>query len=294
MRPLAERVAIVTGAGAGLGRAHALFLAGQGAKVVVNDLPGSQGEGAAADVARAIQESGGEAMVAPGSVTDETAVQDMVDRAVAQWGRIDILVNNAGILRDRSFTKMTMEEFRQVVEVHLMGSALCTKAVWDIMREQTYGRVVMTTSSSGLYGNFGQANYAAAKMAVVGLMQTLAIEGEKYNIKVNCLAPAASTAMMAGVMPPDILEQLDPALVSPALLPIVSENAPTRVILCAGGGHFAAANITLTEGTRLNRALAASGAVIARWDDVVDRRGEVVPAQGWEQLERAIAANPSA
>ena len=208
---LTGRVAIVTGAGGGLGRQHALLLASRGAKVVVNDL----GD-AAQSVAAELVAAGGEARALQCSVTDADAVQAMVDAVLADWGRIDILVNNAGILRDKSFAKMALDDFRLVVDVHLMGAANCTKAVWDAMRAQGYGRIVMTTSSSGLYGNFGQANYGAAKMALVGLMQTLALEGAKHGIKVNCLAPTAYTRMMEGILPQDQLDVLDPALVSPA------------------------------------------------------------------------------
>jgi NAD(P)-dependent dehydrogenase (short-subunit alcohol dehydrogenase family) len=189
MMKLVDRVAIVTGAGGGLGRAHVLYLAGQGAKVVVNDVS----EANAARVAAEIEAAGGRAMAVAASVTDEFDVAAMVDAVISRWGRIDILVNNAGILRDKSFAKMTIEEFRQVVDVHLIGAAICSKAVWETMRSQAFGRIVMTTSSSGLSGNFGQANSGAAKMALVGLMQTLAIEGEKYDIRVNCLAPTAAT-----------------------------------------------------------------------------------------------------
>ena len=186
---LKGRVAIVTGAGGGLGRAHALYLAGQGAKVVVNDLA----EDGAQRVADEIVTGGGEAFAWASSVTDPDAVAAMVEQTLQTWGRVDILVNNAGILRDKTFAKMSLDDFRLVVDVHLMGSVICTKAVWDVMREQRYGRIVMTTSSSGLYGNFGQSNYGAAKMALVGLMQTLALEGEKYDVRVNCLAPSAAT-----------------------------------------------------------------------------------------------------
>ena len=193
---LEGRVAIVTGAAGGLGRSHVRYLARKGARVVVNDLS----QDAAESVAREITDAGGEALGVAGSVTDERAMAAMVARALEHWGRVDILVNNAGILRDKSFAKMSLDDFRLVVDVHLMGAAICTKAVWERMREQRYGRIVMTTSSSGLYGNFGQANYGAAKMALVGLMQTLAIEGEKYNIRVNCLAPSAATQMTAGVL----------------------------------------------------------------------------------------------
>ena len=223
-------------------------------------------------------------------MTDEASVAALVRRTMETWGRIDILVNNAGVLRDKSFAKMTLEDFRFVLDVHLMGAVICTKAVWEIMREQKYGRVVMTTSSSGLYGNFGQANYGAAKMALVGLMQTLAIEGEKYGIKVNCLAPTAATQMTRGVLSDAGLELLDPALVSPGLLALVGEEAPTRAILCAGAGHFATANVTLTGGLQVGKARDAGEQVAAGWDQVADRRDEIVPAYGFTQAERELEA----
>ena len=185
------RVAIVTGAGGGLGRAHALLLASRGVQLIVNDL----GDAADAVVAEIVA-AGGKARAAKCSVADADAVQAMADGVLAEFGRIDILVNNAGILRDKSFSKMELADFRLVLDVHLMGSANCTRAVWNVMREQQYGRIVMTTSCSGLFGNFGQANYAAAKMGLVGLMQTLGIEGEKHDIRVNCLAPTGATRMM--------------------------------------------------------------------------------------------------
>ncbi|MGO4408837.1 MULTISPECIES: SDR family NAD(P)-dependent oxidoreductase [unclassified Brevundimonas] len=283
---LQGRVAIVTGAGGGLGRRHALYLASQGARVVVNDLT----EDAARAVADDIIAGGGEAIAAAGSVTDVDAVQRMVDAAMAQWGRIDILVNNAGILRDKSFAKMTMDDFRLVVDVHLMGAAICSKAVWEIMRQQNHGRIVMTTSSSGLYGNFGQANYGAAKLALVGLMQTLAIEGEKYGIRVNALAPTAATQMTDGVLSNKSLTALDPGLVSPGLLALVHDDAPTRAILCAGGGHFARANVTLTQGVRIGGGADAGQALIAAWDHASDRTGEAVPAYGFQQAEQELAS----
>lgn len=290
--PLSGRIAIVTGAGGGLGRQHALYLARKGAQVVVNDLDA----GAAAAVAGEIHESGGTAMAAPGSVTDESAVAGMAERALEAWGRIDILVNNAGILRDKSFGKMDLDDFRKVVDVHLVGAAVCTRAVWNTMRAQGHGRIVMTTSSSGLWGNFGQANYGAAKMALVGLMQTLAIEGSKYGIRVNCLAPTAYTRMMEGILPADELELLDPALVSPALLPLVVDDAPTRAIVCAGGGHFARAYVTLTAGCHIGGADDAGEQLVARWEEVSDPDGQVVPGYGFTQAEREVAsarANPA-
>ena len=282
--PLSERVAIITGAGGGLGRQHALYLARKGARVVVNDLGADHAEAVAAE----IRAAGGEAVAAGGSVTDEAAVAAMVAHALEAWGRIDILVNNAGILRDKSFAKMDLADFRKVVDVHLMGAAICTKAVWETMRTQAYGRIVMTTSSSGLWGNFGQANYGAAKMALVGLMQTLAIEGGKYDIRVNCLAPTAHTGMMEGILPDEQLAALDPALVSPALLPLVVDDAPTRAIVCAGAGHFARAGVTLTEGRHLGAD--AGERLIAAWDQVSDPAGQVVPEYGFTQAEREVAS----
>ncbi|HXE48661.1 MAG TPA: SDR family NAD(P)-dependent oxidoreductase [Ramlibacter sp.] len=285
---LRGRVAIVTGAGGGLGSAHAIALARHGARVVVNDL-GAEREGSSASaVADEIRRAGGEAIVNGGSVTSFSAMEEMVKQAVDTWGRVDILVNNAGILRDKSFAKMTLDDFRLVMDVHLMGAVNCTKAVWSLMREQNYGRIVMTTSSSGLYGNYGQANYGAAKMALVGLMQTLALEGEKNNIRVNCLAPTAATAMTAGILQPDVLAKLDPASVSPAVVALVSEEAPTRTILMSGAGSFECAHITMTQGIHVGHAEDATAQVRARFDEIRDRTGEVVPRTGFEQAHHEL------
>jgi len=280
------RVAIITGAGGGLGRQHALFLARRGARVVVNDLSQEVADRVVAEITAA----GGEAIACVGSVTDEAAIAAMVGRTIAAWSRVDILVNNAGILRDKSFAKMTLDDFRLVVDVHLMGAVICTKAVWDVMREQRYGRILMTTSSSGLYGNFGQANYGAAKMALVGLMNVLAIEGEKYGIRVNALAPTAATQMTHGVLAEAALDLLDPALVSPALLALVGDDAPTKSIVTAGAGHFARANVTLTEGRYVGGGDEAAEGVVALWNDISDRTGESVPNAGWGQVERELAS----
>jgi NAD(P)-dependent dehydrogenase (short-subunit alcohol dehydrogenase family) len=283
---LEGRVAIVTGAGGGLGREHALFLARWGARVVVNDVAA-----AAADaVCGEIRDAGGMALAAAGSVTDEATVAAMVKRTLAEWERVDILVNNAGILRDKSFARMTLEDFRAVLDVHLMGAVICSKAVWEPMRAQQHGRIVMTTSSSGLYGNFGQANYGAAKMALVGLMQTLAIEGAKYGIRVNCLAPSAATQMTAGILSTESLKALEPGLVSPALLALVGDTAPTRAIVCAGAGHFARAYVTLTQGAQVGGGDAAGARVIERWEAISDRRDELVPGYGFLQAEREVAS----
>ena len=283
---LGGRVAIVTGAGGGLGRTHALLLARLGAKVVVNDMNAAAADGVAAEIVAA----GGAAIAYAASVTDEARVAEVVAAAMQAWGRVDILVNNAGILRDKSFAKMTIAEFRDVVDVHLMGSVICTKAVWEIMREQRYGRVVMTTSSSGLFGNFGQSNYGAAKMALVGLMQTLALEGEKYGIKVNCIAPTAATAMTHTLLSADMLDRLSPELVSNGLPALVGEDAPTRTILCAGAGHFARSNITLTQGAFVGGGEGAPQRVINGWARISDRAGETVPDYGFAQMERELAS----
>ena len=294
------RVAVVTGAGGGLGRQHALALAARGAKVVVNDFGrASAVEAHAATAADAvvaeIVAAGGQAIANHASVTDETAVALLVQQALDAWGRIDILVNNAGILRDKSFAKMDLADFRLVVDVHLMGAAICTHAVWNVMRAQKYGRVVFTTSSTGLYGNFGQANYGAAKMALVGLMQTLAIEGAKDGIRVNCLAPTAATRMTEGLLPAAVLDKLAPEAVTPGLLHLVSDDAPTRAILCAGAGTFERAYVTLTGGVHLGSGPDAAEQVAAHFDAISDRGEETVPQSGSEQgrneVGRALAQN---
>ncbi len=289
------RVALVTGAGGGLGRQHVLALAARGAKVIVNDLT-SSGAGApsAAAVVAEITAAGGTAMASQASVTDEAAVSAMVQQALDAWGRIDILVNNAGILRDKSFAKMTMADFRLVLDVHVVGAAICTQAVWPTMRAQKYGRIVMTSSSSGLWGNFGQANYGAAKMALVGLMQTLSIEGAKDGIRVNCLAPTAATRMTQGLLPAPVLERLNPEAVTPGLLYLVSEDAPTRAILCAGAGTFERAYVTLTGGVHLGTGPDTAERVADQFDAISDRSGDSVPedggAQGRNEIGKAEAS----
>jgi len=294
-----DRVAIVTGAGGGLGREHALALAQRGAKVVVNDLGGARdGSGGSSSAAQAVVDeivaAGGEAIANGASVTDYAAVQAMVQAAMDKWGRVDILVNNAGVLRDKTFAKMEIEDFRFVVDVHLMGAVNCTKAVWEIMRQQNYGRIVMTTSSSGLYGNFGQSNYGAAKMALVGFMQTLSIEGAKNDIRVNCLAPTAHTRMTEDLGAALPLDQLGPELVTPGLLYLVSENAPSRCILGAGAGGFERAYVTLTQGIRVVGEDAPEQ-IEARFAEISDRAGEIVPdmgaAQGMIELTKAQKAH---
>jgi NAD(P)-dependent dehydrogenase (short-subunit alcohol dehydrogenase family) len=274
------RVAIVTGAGGGLGRSYALALAQRGARVVVNDL----GDGAD-KVAEEIVAAGGQARAAKCSVTDVAGVQAMVDEAVKDWKRVDILVNNAGIVRDKSFAKIALDDFRLIFEVHVMGAVTCAKAVWETMRAQQYGRIVMTTSSSGLYGNFGQSNYSVAKMGLVGLMQTLAIEGAKYGIHVNAIAPTAATGMTHGIWPDEQLKLMQPDFVAPAILALVDESAPTRAILCAGAGSFEAANVTMTKGIHVAGNPPSADELVARWPELVDRTGETVPGYAFAQSE---------
>jgi NAD(P)-dependent dehydrogenase (short-subunit alcohol dehydrogenase family) len=240
-----------------------------------------------------IRAAGGEALANGASVTDFVAVQAMVQQAVDAWGRVDILVNNAGILRDKSFAKMEMDDFRLVVEVHLMGAAHCCKAVWPHMQAQNYGRIVMTTSSSGLYGNFGQSNYGAAKLAQVGLMQTLSIEGAKHDIRVNALAPTAATRMTEGLMTEQVLAALQPQAVVPAMLVLAHESAPTRTILCAGAGAFEAAHITLTQGVFLGAGEQVPEQLVAALPQVLDPAQQQVPQSGQAQtlLEVGKALN---
>jgi NAD(P)-dependent dehydrogenase (short-subunit alcohol dehydrogenase family) len=280
-----DRVAIVTGAGGGLGRAYALALGARGAKVVVNDLGGARDGTGHSDAATAVVEeirgAGGEAMADGGSVTDLEQMQTMVARAKEAWGGVHILINNAGILRDKSFAKMSMDDFRAVVDVHLIGSANATHAVWETMREQAYGRILMTASSTGLYGNFGQAKYGAAKHGLAGFAKTLALEGAKYNVRVNTIAPTAATRMTEDIFPPELLARFEPAEVAPAALYLVSEEAPTNVILGAGAGVVQAAFVTLSRGAVL--AEPTPEAVAAQFAEIIDRTGEYTPQSGAEQ-----------
>jgi len=284
---LDDRVAIVTGAGQGLGRAHALALAARGARVVVNDLAGPDGKSANAEaVAAEIRAAGGEALANGANVADLGQVEDMVRQATETWGRIDILINNAGILRDKSFLKMSMEDFRLVIDVHLIGSANCTKAVWESMRDQGYGRIVFTSSSSGLYGNFGQTNYGAAKMAMVGMMNTLHLEGAKYNIRVNCLAPVAGTAMTDGLLPEPVFKLLAPEYVSQGVVFLASEKAPGRTVLAAGGGSFAVYKGLETEGINLSPDQVDADVIAQRWDDICSEDSMRELQGGFEQTEK--------
>ncbi len=286
------QVAIVTGAGAGLGRSHALALAARGAKVVVNDLgakDGSLSAGSLAVVAE-IEAAGGEAIANGANVAGMEQVSALVAQTMEKWGRIDILVNNAGILRDKSFGNMPIEDFQLVVDVHLMGSANCAKAVWAIMKEQGYGRIVMTTSSSGLYGNFGQANYGAAKMGVTGLMNTLCIEGEKYGIKVNCLSPTANTAMTENLIDDQrVLNMMTVDSVTAGLLALVAKDSPNRVILGCGAGGYARAIIKETDGIYLSPQQQTPENILAKWDELQDESNSEELKAGWMQTNKYVA-----
>ena len=263
------RVAIVTGAGSGLGRTHALGLAARGAKVVVNDLgkSGAPSENSLR-VVDEIRRAGGLAIADPGDVADLEQATALAERAEKEWGRVDILVNNAGVLRDKTFAKMEMADFEFVVRVHLIGSANCTKAVWAGMRERNYGRIALTSSASGIYGNFGQANYGAAKAAMIGLMNVLSLEGAKNDIRVNVLAPTARTGMTEGLLPPSAAELLGPETVTPGLLYLVSEEAPSRVILGAGAGAFAVTHIMETTGVYLDESERTPETIAARFAEI--------------------------
>lgn len=290
------QVAIITGAGGGLGRAHALAFASRGAMVVVNDLggarDGAEGSGggasnAAEKVVQEIIDLGGKAIANGGNVTSESDMQAMADQAMDAFGRIDILVNNAGILRDKTFTKMDISDFKMVLDVHLMGSVLATRAVLPMMQKQEYGRIVMTTSSSGLYGNFGQSNYGAAKLGLVGLTNTLKLELFKYGIRVNALAPVAATRMTDDIMPPQMLDFLTPDLVSPAVLYLCGREAPNGEIITAGAGTFARVQIMESEGLFLGRE--ATPEMIAEgWDSLSDMTTAKIYKQGSDQSQKFV------
>lgn len=288
-----DRVAIVTGAGGGLGRSHALELARRGVKVVVNDLGGSvSGVGGSAtmaeNVVEEIREFGGTAMANGANVTNPEEIQDMVSSVIEKWGHIDILVNNAGILRDKSFTKMDINDFRLVIEVHLMGSVICTKAMWDHMKERKYGRIVMTTSSSGNYGNFGQTNYGAAKTGVVGLMNTLCLEGAKYDIRVNALSPTAATRMTESLMPQEALDLLTVDSVTAGLIPLVCDGAPNRLIMCAGAGGYAATKVFETSGIHLAPNEQTAENVMINLDKIRDSINQEEYTSGGQQTMKFV------
>ena len=254
------KVAAVTGAGGGIGRSHAIEFAKRGAKVVVNDLGGSvdgTGAGDAADaVVAEIKAFGGDAVANKASVADRDGARSIVDDAIANYGRIDILVNNAGILRDRTFKNMTLDEFDLVMQVHLTGTAYVTHAAWPHMYQQNYGRIVFTSSGSGIFGNFGQSNYGAAKMAMLGLANVLALEGANHNVRVNCLGPGAATRMTNTVpgrdedlAEPDPMRH--PGLVSPAVLYMCSEDAPNGAVIHASGGNYSRSEVWVNDPVQL-------------------------------------------
>ncbi len=288
-----DRVAIITGAGNGLGKSHALAMAARGAKVVVNDLGGDvHGVGGSTSAAQAVVDeivaAGGEAIAHGANVCKTDEVEDMVKTTMDKWGRVDVLVNNAGVLRDKTFSKMEISDFEFVLQVHLMGSVNCTKAVWEIMKEQQYGRLVMTTSSSGLYGNFGQTNYGAAKLGLVGFMNTLCIEGAKYNVKTNCLSPTAATRMTEGLMPDEALAMLTPESVTTGLLTLCDDDAPNRTILCAGAGGFASAIIYETDGICLTGDEMTPENVRAQMSQIRNAQGQEEYTQGGQQTMKFV------
>ncbi|MBQ1542036.1 3-oxoacyl-ACP reductase [Caulobacter sp. CCUG 60055] len=285
------QVAIVTGAGGGLGRQHALELARRGAKVVVNDLGGSvDGSGGSSEAAQKVVEeikaAGGEAIANGSSVTDDAGVALMVKQAMDAWGRVDILIANAGVLRDKSFSKMEIADFEFVLNVHLMGTVKCVKAVWEIMKAQNYGRIVVTTSSSGLYGNFGQANYGAAKLGIVGFMNTIKLEGQKNNVHINAISPVAATRMTENLMPEAVLEKLKPEYVTPGVVYLASEEAPTGATLAAGAGAFALSRIYETEGVYLGEGGLSAEEVRDSWSKIEDPAGQQAYFAGGEQSQK--------
>ncbi|UYV37093.1 SDR family NAD(P)-dependent oxidoreductase [Rhodobacteraceae bacterium D3-12] len=287
------RVAIVTGAGVGLGRSHALGLAARGAKVVVNDLGASRdGSGGSSDAANAvvkeIRDAGGHAIANGANVANAEQVQAMVDEAIAEFGHVDILVNNAGILRDKTFAKMSLEDFAVVMDVHLTGSVNCTHALWRHMLEREYGRIVLTTSASGIYGNFGQSNYGAAKSAMLGLMNVLHQEGSRKNVHINMLAPTAATRMTEELLPPEVLPLLKPETITPGLLALVSEDAPSKMILGAGGGCFAETKIYETAGVALGDDELTPEAVLANFDRIRDPEGQTLMPGAFDQTNKYI------
>lgn len=287
------RVAIVTGAGNGLGRAHALGLAKLGAKVVVNDFGGARdGTGgsltAAETVVEEIRAAGGTAMADGADVSNFEQVTAMVEKATKEWGSVDVLCANAGILRDKSFGKMEVADFQKVLDVHLVGTFYCCKAVWDGMRARNYGRIVLTTSSSGLYGNFGQANYGAAKTGMVGLMNVLAEEGRKTDIRVNIVSPTAATRMTEELLPPEALKLMKPEAITPAVEYMLSENAPTKTIMGAGAGSFAVIEILESEGKNFAEDQWTADTVAANFAEISDMSNARVLDGAFHQTQKYV------
>ncbi len=288
-----DQVAIVTGAGNGLGRAHALALASRGARVVVNDLGSTaDGTGASSDAAKAVVEeieaSGGEALANGANVAKYQEVEAMVKQTMDTWGRVDVLVNNAGILRDKSFAKMALADFQLVLDVHLGGSVNCTKAVWNIMREQQYGRIVMTTSSSGMYGNFGQSNYGAAKMGVLGLMNTLVQEGDNFNIRINALGPGAATRMTEDLLQDDVKALMTVEPVAQAMVALCHRDAPNHCILNAQAGSYCVTRLVESEGLWLPPEQQTAEEIVSRWDVIADTENESAPRAGSEHVIKMV------
>ena len=288
-----DQVVIVTGSGNGLGKSHAIEFAKRGAKVVVNDFGGARdGTGGSSEAAEAvvdeIKAAGGEAVANGANVVDRAQVDAMVRQTMDAYGRIDVLINNAGILRDRSFGKMTGEEWDAVIAVHLTGTANCSLAVWNQMKTQNYGRIVMTTSTSGIYGNFGQANYGAAKTGVWGLMNTLHIEGAKNHIHVNCISPTAATRMTEDVIPPEALDVLDPKWVTPAVLFLGSQQAPSRNIVLAGAGGYTVAKLMEAEGVFLEEEDRTPEMIAKNWDAMIDMSEAREMLQGNDHVMKMV------
>jgi NAD(P)-dependent dehydrogenase (short-subunit alcohol dehydrogenase family) len=299
MSDFADKVVIITGAGGGLGKAHALEFARRGAKVVVNDLGGAGDGTGASDMADAVVEeiraAGGIAIANKASVSSRDGAKSIVDDAVAEFGTVDILVNNAGILRDKSFKNMSLDDWDLVMDVHLNGTAYVTHAAWPIMYEKNYGRIVMTSSTSGIYGNFGQANYGAAKMGMLGLINVLAIEGASKNIRVNGLAPSAATRLIATIpgredLDPDNPEpEVHPKLVTPAVLVLCSDDAPTGKVVQAGGGRFSTCAIFNNQDLELGADVTYED-VAARSEELFDMSAAT---EGWSWRRKLIAEQQS-
>jgi NAD(P)-dependent dehydrogenase (short-subunit alcohol dehydrogenase family) len=292
---LKGRTAVITGAGGGLGRTHALLFAKYGANVVVNDLGGKQdGSGKGSEMADKvvdeIKAAGGNAVANYDSVSTQEGAEGIIKTAIDSFGKIDILVNNAGILRDTSFAKMTDAEWDLVFAVHMKGAYYCTKAAWGPMREQKYGRIVLTSSASGIYGNFGQTNYAAAKMGLVGLGQTLALEGEKYNIRTNIIAPVAASRMTESLLPPFVLDKLKPECVSPLVVYLCSENVDVNGELYeVGAGAVSRIESLRSKGLAMNPDEITVEAVEAAWSKINDMTGAQVLRSIGESTQATLA-----